>query len=498
MGLLRFVAHRLALVDDERLARAYVAGADEAPYFTRVLRSGDTIVAERSDTTSGAFTIPWPVPDQGDWLLATSTLMERERPYLLEVELARGQVFRLRDQLAAWENLGLVTPGDLRASVADASRLFNRAATRQDDVAEAADYATQAIGVASAAACRLADVYAEQALALRMQQGADKLTTLLGVRMAGQSPTGEAAALLRESCNLIAAPCGWGAVEPSEGRRDWSESDRPIEWARSQGLRVCGGPLLEFDERRLPDWAYLWEGDVDTLASLMVGHVRAAAQRYKGRVQLWNVASRVNRDRVLSLTDEQRLRIVAAAVSAVRQVDPQTPVVVGVEQPWGEYRARRDSELTPMDFADALERADLGIAGFDLELNIGYHPHATALRSPLSLSRLVDLWNVRLESPLMLTLTLPSSSSPEPGGDSKSSVVAGGSTPEVVTPEWQAEWVRHRLPMLLAKTSVQVVLWGQLSDAATHGYAHGGLFDAAGAAKPIVQELRSIRGRYLA
>jgi hypothetical protein len=497
MGFLRFVAHRLELLDDDRLGRAYVAGPDESPCFTRVIRSGDTVVAERADHGSGCFTLPWPVPDQGDWLLSTATLMERERPYQLELELARGLVFRLRDQLAAWEGLGLATPDDLRGATADASRLFNRAATRQDDLAEAAAYATQAIAVASAAACRLADVYAEQALALRLQ-GAERLTTLLGVRVAGRSPSGSMATLLRESCNVIAAPCGWGSVEPSEGRRDWSEADRPIEWARSQGLRVCGGPLLEFDERRLPDWAYLWEGDVDTLASLMVGHVRAAAQRYKGRVQLWNVASRVNRDRVLSLTDEQRLHIVAAAVRAVRQVDPQTPVVVGVEQPWGEYRARRDTELSPMDFADALERADLGIAGFDLELNIGYHPQATALRNPLALSRLVDLWNVRLESPLMLTLTMPSSSAPDPLADPKSSVVAGGMSPELVTADWQAAWARRRLPMLLAKNSVQVLLWGQLSDAAPHAFAHGGLFDANDAPKPIVAELKELRGRYLA
>jgi hypothetical protein len=172
-------------------------------------------------------------------------------------------------------------------------------------------------------------------------------------------------------------------------------------------------------------------------------------------------------------------------------------VVVGVEQPWGEYRARRDTELSPMDFADALERADLGIAGFDLELNIGYHPQATALRNPLSLSRLVDLWNVRLESPLMLTLTMPSSSAPDPLADPKSSVVAGGDSPEIVTPEWQAAWARRRLPMLLAKNSVQVLLWGQLSDAVPHTFANGGLFDANDNPKPIVAELKALRSRYL-
>lgn len=493
MGLMRFFADERKLLTEERIARAYVAGMDESPTFGRTLLSGDHVVVERAEDASGCFAIPWPTPTHGDWMLSTATLAEREKPYFLEVELARGLVYRVRDQLAGWTMLGLSSPDTLLERVANASKAFSRAAVRQhDEPAVAGAFAREAIETAAEAACELADCYAEQALAIR-RSGDQRLSTLLGVRLGDKAPRGVKARRIAETFNLICAPCGWGTIEPSEGRRDWSASDAPIEWARSHGLRVCAGPLLEFDERRLPDWAYLWEGDIDTLVSLMVAHVRAAVERYRGKVQLWNVASRINRDRVLSLTDEQRLNLVAGAVRVVRQLDPSTPVVVGIDQPWGEYRGSRQTELSPLDFADALERADLGIAGFDLEMNIGYLPNATELRNPLAFSRLIDLWNVRLESPLMLSLTFPSSAKPDPEADSRVTVAAAGEQAPLLTPDFQAEWARRRLPILLAKNAVQVVTWSQLTDREPHTFPHGGLYDATKTEKPILGVLNELR-----
>lgn len=497
MGLMRFVADDESLLTDERLSRAYIAGLDDSPTVGRTLRTGAGIVVERAESGSGSFAIPWPAPTQGDWLLQTSTLMERERPYQLETELARGTVYRLRDQLAQWQTLGLQASDGVLAAVADATRLFSRAAVTQGvDGASAAAWGRMAIEVAAEGSCRLADLYAEQALALRAPDG-QRLSTLLGVRLGPKAPRGVRARRLAEAFNLAVVPCPWGAVEPVEGRRDWTSIDKPLEWARASGLRVCLGPLLDFDDRRIPDWGYLWEGDFSTLSSLMLSHVRATVQRYRGRVQLWHLAAKVNRDRVLSLSDEQRLKLVANAVGVVRQLDPSAPVVVGVEQPWGEYRGARQSDLAPIDFADALERADLGIAGFDLEMNVGYRPHGTELRNPLAFSRLVDFWNVRLESPLMVTITFPSGADEDPGADPRQSVVASMTSPGLLTPELQADWARRRAPMLLAKNAVQVLVWGQEADHGPHALPHGGLFDNLKLEKPALGVLADLRKRLL-
>lgn len=498
MGLMRFVADQKELLTEERIARAYITGPDETPTFGRTLLSGDQVVIERVEDASGSFNIPWPVPGRGDWLLSTSSLMEREKPYQLEVELSRGIVFRLRDQLAVWEMLGLKPTEEILKGVSDSTRALSRAAVNQAvDPATAAVRARTAIQVAAETSCLLADAYSEQALALRMGDG-QRLTTLLGVRLGDSAPRGVKARDLAASFNMASVPCGWGAVEPSEGRREWTGVDKPLEWAATSGMRVCIGPLIEFDDRLLPDWAYLWEGDVEALTSLMLSHVRQTVQRYRGKAQLWHVASKINRDRVLSLTDEQRLQLVAGAVRAVRQIDPSTPIVVGFEQPWGEYRATRQSDLGPIDFADALERADLGIAGFELELNFGYRPFGSELRNPLSLSRLIDLWNVRLESPLMLSIAVPSSAEEDPASDSRLAVVAASEEEGLLTPDFQSEWARQNLPLLMAKNAVQVLVWSQLTDHGPHTFPNAGLYDATKTLKPVLGELSELRKTLLA
>src|SRR5690606_8956230 len=111
---------------------------------------------------SGAVCVPWQVEGRGELLLPTATLMERSQPYFLEVELARGIINRLRNQLAGWELLGLVVPDDLRDEIQTATSHLTRALSRLSDRNEAASLATKAIDLGVVAAERLASVYASQ------------------------------------------------------------------------------------------------------------------------------------------------------------------------------------------------------------------------------------------------------------------------------------------------------------------------------------------------
>jgi hypothetical protein len=251
---------------------------------------------------------------------------------------------------------------------------------------------------------------------------------------------------------------------------------------------------LELDDRGVPDWTYLWEGDFDSLLAFMLDHVTTVVKRYRGKVQLWQVAARMSHGRVLALNEEQRLQIAARAISKVKEIDPSTPLIATFDQPWAEYLATEHLDLAPLHFADALVRADLGLSGLGLEINVGYHPGATAHRSPLAFSRLIDTWSL-LELPLMISLTLPSSAEKDPLANAKTQVLA--SEGSEVSVDSQRAWVERFVPLLLAKTPVQVILWNQLSDAAPHYFPHGGLFDAEDTAKPALDALRRVRQQYL-
>jgi hypothetical protein len=249
------------------------------------------------------------------------------------------------------------------------------------------------------------------------------------------------------------------------------------------------------DPTGLPDWAYLWEGDFENLLAFMLEHIRAVATRYKGKVQLWQVAGRVNCGQFLSLTEEQRLRVVVRAIEAVREIDTRAPLVVLFDQPWGEYLAAREMDLAPIHFADALARGDLGLSGLGLEINPGYFPHGTLSHGMIDFSRQLDRWS-SLGLPLMIALAAPSAGEPDPQAilPAQPTAFAPGQPP---TPQTQGRWLADYLPLLLAKNCVQVLCYNQLRDAAPHDLPHGGLFDARDQPKPALEVLRSLRETYL-
>ncbi|MEM9513127.1 MAG: endo-1,4-beta-xylanase, partial [Cyanobacteria bacterium P01_E01_bin.48] len=456
--------------------RVHMVGFDGLPWFGSVFVSDNQLVIQRNEDESGTVHVPWRVAGWGEMLLSSSTLMERDKPYQLEVELARGVVHRLRNQLESWRQLGLMVPATIDQQVLTATRHFSRAAARQNQPREASQQAVRAIELAVAAGDQLASTYAEQVLEIRTRNG--QLTTLLGVKLNNQLPPEPVQKSLVETLNLVSLPMSWRDVEMSEGKRNWQPTDHQLKWAQKQGLKMVGGPLIEFDERRVPDWTYLWEGDHDTISKFMLEHVRQTVKRYRGKVHLWHVAARMNRPQVLSLSDEERLQMVASAIHEVRQHDPRTPVVVSFDQPLSEYMSHQAVELAPLHYADALVRADLGLSGLGLELNIGPQTHATSPRTPLAFSQLIDQWGL-FELPLFLTITVDS---------------AGEDQPDAIE---RPQWVEHYLPSLLAKNCVQVVVWNQLSDQGAE-FPGTGLYDSTGNPKPMLNSLATLRKRYLA
>jgi hypothetical protein len=491
------VQHRERIPADG-LERTYLCGPDdlhgELPWFGRAYFSDEFLVIERSESDSGCVHVPWNVTGHGELTLSSATLRERYEPYQLEVELARGTVNRLRNQLANWEMMGLVVSDELREATLEACRRFSRSATAQHEPERAAELAELAITAGVDAILLLTNTYTTQAMSVRRPQG-QKLSTLLGIQLGNQMPELGLARQLPAAFNLSAARMSWRWIESSEGKREWSDADAQIEWAHQAGMKIAAGPLLEFTDFCVPDWAYLWEGDFDALRNFMFEHVRRTVQRYRGKVQLWQIASRMCHGRALALSEEQRLQIVAQSIHVAREADPRTPMIISFDQPWGEHLAHEQLDLAPLHFADALVRADLGLSGLGLEINLGYHPRASSYRTPLALSRLIDYWSM-LELPLLVSLTLPSSAAADPRADSRVRV-SGDPKSGDVSPDAQRRWVEQNVPLLLAKNSVQVVIWNQLTDAHSHEFPHSGLFDAQHEAKPAFEALGALRREYL-
>jgi hypothetical protein len=273
------------------------------------------------------------------------------------------------------------------------------------------------------------------------------------------------------ACNILGAPFTWRRIEPVENARSWHFSDAQIAWCQSRQVRICGGPLLSIDADALPDW--LDFSDFEAVLVKVERHLLAIVERYAGRVHLWNCAAGLNTSLNPNLTEEQRLRLSVRAIEIVRAADRNTPIIITLDQPWGEYLRDQRRQLSPIHLADVLVRGDLGLSGFGLRINVGLGHGATLPRDVLEISRQLDRWSV-FNLPLLIDLTLPPAISP----DDRS----------------QQTWIEQVAPVLLGKPAVQAAFWGRLTDGDGEEFSDRGLFGRGGNAKPAFQAFSAIRG----
>ena len=116
---------------------------------------------------SGRLYVAWPVEGFGTPVICTASLTERAEPYLLTLELRRGKIAQLRDQISAWEIAGMTVPADFMSHFDEAHGLFRQATALQDQPAEAGALASEALQRAFEASDLAVRAYAAQRMAAR-------------------------------------------------------------------------------------------------------------------------------------------------------------------------------------------------------------------------------------------------------------------------------------------------------------------------------------------
>ena len=57
---------------------------------------------------------------------------------------------------------------------------------------------------------------------------------------------------------------------------------------------MTGGPLVDFSAMQMPDWLWLYERDLTSLAKFMCNYIMAVLKRYRKRVRRWHLTSASN------------------------------------------------------------------------------------------------------------------------------------------------------------------------------------------------------------
>jgi hypothetical protein len=490
MGLMRFRVFPAERITEQMVHQAYLSGIDRTSWPVLIAIEGGELILQRLVSDSASLHVPWPVEGYGPLTLTSGSLIERGEAYLLPLELARGTIVQVRNQLAEWEEIGLAVPAAVPAKLAEAVTRFSWAAVTQEELSTSSEHAEAALRAALNASDLLASAYTEQALIVRRRNGG-KLTSVLGAHLGTSLLDNYTSRQFLATFNAAEVPLAWRDIETTEGNFSWATSDKQVEWCHAHGLKVFAGPLVTLDPHALPDWYYLFEDDFESVLDFISAFVRAAVERYRGKVDYWICAGRANTADVPSLSESERLQLVARTVDLVRSFDPDTPALVSFNQPWAEYLRQQDSDFPPLHFADALMRAGLGLTGVMMEMNVGYWPGGTLPRHPLEFNRLLDAWS-QLGLPLWLSICAPSAYHEDPLALQKTPLPPGS-----WTAAGQQAWAARFVPLALAKPMVQGVVWNQLRDSLPHDFPHGGLFDDRRQAKLALRTLATIRQTYL-
>lgn len=486
MGQMRFQVFPQEYITEEMVEQAYLSGIDRASWPVRTSKEGGCLVLQRSVSDSANLHVPWPVAGHGHVMLTTGSLMERSQPYQLPLELARGVLAQLRNQLSDWQVIGLTVAEPIQKKIDEAITHFSQAVVTQANVAVSSRWAASALQAGLDASNLLASAYAEQSWAVRRHNG-NELGSLMGADLGTSLLDDNAAKQFLLSFNTAEVPICWRDTETTEENFTWATSDTQIAWCRTHGLKVVAGPLLMLASQALPDWLCLFDDDFESLFHCVSAFVRAAVNRYRGAVDYWICAGRANATDMLALSEQEELQLVARSVELVRSLDPNTPALVSFDQPWAEYMSRRHCDFPPLHFADVLARANLGLSGVMMEVNLGYSPGGTLPRHPLEFSRQLDMWSL-LGLPLWVSVSAPSECGPDALAHSKVTLPSGS---------WdvaaQQAWVSQFVPLILAKPMVQGIIWNQLRDCVPHEFPHGGLLDAQRQAKPALNAFAALR-----
>lgn len=485
MGVMRFVVHPPDLLQNWlESEQAYITGLDGRVFQTHTEISENIFSCRRSFSDSGKVSVLWPVEGHGKPVITTTSLREREEPYFLPLELARGKLAQVRDQWCAWEMARMAIPLEFFKIQAEAFSAFAHASANQVDLDLCAASSQRAITKACDAANLLCEAYVNQRMtSLRRLTG--HAPSLIGATTDMSVLQAAGSKVFLETFNTAAVPIRWSDIEQNEGEYHWGPIDEMINFCSKNRLIIRGGPLVNFRPGGIPEWLKCWSVDFLNLASFVCDFVDTAVSRYTGLVRIWEVSSAGNIGGALNLSEEQSLALTARTLEAAIRTDSDSQFFVRIEQPWGEYQRLGAHRLTPYQFVDALIRSNIALNGVSLDLNAGYQPHGCFPRDILSISKLIDLWSM-LGVQIHVNLCCPSATTPDPLAVELIDVQDG-----VVRTSWsdqmQFEWMERVVPLLVAKPAVTGVFLRQFSDSLPHRFPHGGLIDTHGVPKKMLQ-----------
>lgn len=484
---------------------AHCVGKEGISVAAKIETTDGRIVCRKPTAEEAALGVQFDTGDTGVLTLQTCLLPERERPYLLELELARHRIMLFLNKLEEWALSDLPLDNPIMTRFEEARAAFSTALTAPGDngdfsVAQSAA-ARQALSMAIEASEMLALHQGERQLEARLNPDEDARpisAPRVGAVVHNAQFSEPLKRVVATHFDFITSPMRWLDIEPEEGRFSFAETDRWIEWAvRSGKVSLVGGPVLNFAPSAIPNWLYIWEHDYSSLREFAYEHAKRVVTRYRRTINRWNVISAVNLNNGFSFSIDQMLELTRLAVLLVRKLHPSAKIVVEIAQPFGEHATTSPQSVSPLLYAELVMESGIQIDAFGIQLQFGDHAPGRSVRDLMQLSSILDMYSV-FEKPLDVTAAGVPSDHPPLKDDEDDP----GHWHKPWSGDLQAQWLTDAMTIALGKNYVRSFTWQALFDADQNTeMPAGGLITNDGKAKPALRRIgegrKAMRSRQL-
>lgn len=475
------------------LEGAYLVGTDHIPMRTDFeWRHGELVCHKRSQGPA-ALAVLWTIKGFGRVLLETTRLLERERPYNLHLELARGQLMRISHKREDWGLFDVENIDHVERTCRQAQEIFIEV-LKTENVAKAAKLADQVLGLAVPLSEHMSLLHASVFLNRRRQAGQFG-HHIFGCTINLQTKAELYRRRLLNGFDFAIVPISWRHIEPKQGEYHWDELDEWVDWLSKHQIPIKASPLVSFHEDHIPDWLYIYEHDFDTAREFIYEHIRRVLQRYRDRILVWDVISGIHAYNTFNFNFEQLMELTRMSSAITKQMVPNALTLIDIVAPWGEYYSRNPRTIPPMLYADMIVQNSINFDAFGLQFYLGVGLEGMYVRSLFEISAMLDRF-ASFGKPLHITaIQVPSSDSTDEldawGGEF--SPRQAGTWHDNWSEPLQSRWLREFYNIALSKPFIDTISWRDLADQDEHYLPHGGLLRADLTPKLAYEQLCTIR-----
>ena len=475
---------------------AAAIGPESVPIPGEVAFRDGLLVVNRKDDHPVGVSLMWDCGNVGTFHVETTRLQPRDKPYNLNVELARFRLMRVMQKQEDWNLFDFPKTEVHQKKFHEATMLFADALGKLDDPAAASKLADRALEAGVELSEQLA-LFHSELLINRRRSGTSFVKHIFGCRVDPSVLNEKYKETVAGNFDYAVLPMGWKQLQPQEGAFVTGPLDEWVEMLSKRRVPTIAGPLVRLDEGQVPDWMVIWEHDFDMLREMAYEYVQKLVTRYRKVIGVWNVVAGLQTNAAFSLSFEQIIELTRLLVSQVKTILPNAKTIVTVAKPFGEYHARVKNAVPPMFYAEMLTQAGINFEAFGLELEIGVPRSGNFTRDLFQLSYLLDRFST-LGRPVFLTaVCAPGQAGADPADASEGRLDPhfAGKWRRPWDPQLQAEWMEAVYHMALSKPFVESIAWSNLADV-NHTIPGGGLLDDMLRPKPAFTKLQQMREKF--